>query len=418
MTANASNPRRNLIIIGIVGGILLQLVVAWQLRNQIAVGLPDFSNFYTAGKIVDMGQGSRLYDFAMQAHVEGMYTIRADPGSFLRFYHAPFEVLLYAPLALFSFQTAFWIWWAMSAILWASTLLMLRPHLRFLHGQYDLILIVSSLFFPLLNGECQGQDSILTLFLWTGCFVALQSGWPWVAGMSLAFSAYKPQFALPLLLMLLIFSSHRWRLLGGFVVSIAGLVMASLCLLGPQPYLDYPRALTYAQSGATDIHVRPEIMANLRGLLLSLTGSHLPAYAATFAIASLSLAVLLIASFSGMKSRSVEDQRKFRLRFSLMVTAAILVSYYGYMHDTTPLLLPMLLAGNWLMEARFGSWNRKLLALSVLLLVAFPALSLPNQALYGGVTLTFFALVSIEVWRYESADSVDALASQAFFQKL
>lgn len=393
-----SNPKRNLILISIVGGILLQLVVAWQLRSQIAAGMPDFSNFYAAGKIVDMGAGSKLYDFAMQARVEGTYTIRADSVSFLRFYHAPFEVLFYAPLALFSYQTAFWIWWACNAILWASTLLLLRPHLPFLHSQYDLVIIVCSFFFPLLNGECQGQDSILTLFLWTLCFVALQRGRPWLAGMAIAFSAYKPQFALPLLLMLLLYSSHRRRLLGGFAISIAGLVTASLCLLGPQPFLDYPRALTYARSSTTDLHVRPEIMANLRGLVLSLSGGHLPAYAATVAIAVLSIGVLFVASWSGTRESGIESSAGFRLSFSLMVTASILISYYAYMHDTTPLLLPMLLVCNWLAQTRLKSWNQKLLAACVLLLVAFPALNLPSQAIYAGVVLAFFVLVSTEAW--------------------
>jgi glycosyl transferase family 87 len=401
-----SNPKRNLILVAIVGGILLQLVVAWQLRYQIAAGMPDFSNFYAAGKIVDMGEGGKLYDFAMQARVEGTYTIRADSVSFLRFYHAPFEVLFYAPLALFSFQTAFWIWWACSAVLWASTLLLLRPHLPFLHGQYDLIIIVSSFFFPLLNGECQGQDSILTLFLWTVCFVALKGERPWVAGMAIGFSAYKPQFALPFLLVLVIGSSRRWRVLGGFAVSIAGLVMVSLCLIGLQPFLDYPKALTYARSGATDIHVRPEIMANLRGLILSLSGGHLPAYVATLAIAVLSIGVLFVASWPGARRSGIENSPGFRLSFSSKVAAAILVSYYGYMHDTTPLLLPMLIVCNWLAQTRMKSWNQKILAACVLLLVAFPAFNLPSQALFTGDALALFVLISIEAWRLRSAKSV------------
>jgi hypothetical protein len=188
---------------------------------------------------------------------------------------------------------------------------------------------------------------------------------------------------------------------------MAGLVIASLFLLGVQPFLDYPRALTYARSGATDIHVRPEVMPNLRGLFLSSGGDHLPAWLAAIVIAGLSITVIVIAAQSGHKLTEKTGPGKFKLCFSLLVTSAILISYYGYMHDTTPLLLPMLLVCNWLVQKRIGSMNQKLLAATILLLIAFPALSLSNQALYGGVTLAFFVLLSIELHRLKSAATVE-----------
>lgn len=401
-----SGPRRNLALLAMVGGIFIQLIVAWQLRDQIAAGMPDFSNFYTAGKIVDLGEGSKLYDFATQARIEGTYTIRANPASFLRFYHAPFEVLVYAPLALLPFRTAFWVWWGCNAVLWAATLLMLRPHLPALEHHFDLVILLSSCFFPLLNSECQGQDSVLTLFLWAICYCALQTGRFGTAGTALAFSAYKPQFALPVLLVLGICSSQRRRIVGGFALAILGLCTLTFFLVGLRPFQDFPHALMGARSSATDLHVLPEVMPNLRGLAFSALERHTSAEVVGICVACLSAAVLLIAGALWGPGYRPENPSGFNLRFGLLVTGSLLVSYYCYMHDLTPLLLPMFFVSDWLIGSGLASWSKKLLAVCILSLMALPAVSWSGSPTYAAVTVVFFALISWELMRSRRNEAV------------
>jgi hypothetical protein len=87
----------------------------------------DFSAFYMGGKIVASGNGGNLYDLATQARVEGAYTVRSDSASFLPYNHAPFEAVLLAPLAVFPYSTACWIWWVCNLLLGYLVLFLLRP---------------------------------------------------------------------------------------------------------------------------------------------------------------------------------------------------------------------------------------------------------------------------------------------------
>jgi hypothetical protein len=178
--------RRVLIGFAVITSLLLHFNVAWMLRGQIATGVTDFSAFYTGGKIVVSGNGSNLYDLATQERVEGAFTVRKHSAGFLPYNHAPFETVLLAPLAAFPFSTAAWIWWACNLPLGYLVLFLLCPHLPHLNNHLGLAILGLGFFFPLLLAECQGQDSVLTLLLFTVCFVNLARGRAWIAGSALA----------------------------------------------------------------------------------------------------------------------------------------------------------------------------------------------------------------------------------------
>src|ERR1700737_4222431 len=79
--------------------IALHGYVLWQARQSIPQGLPDFSIFYTAGRIVRDGHGGRLYDDALQESVQREFSPRAleRRGSILPYNHPPFEAVLFVP---------------------------------------------------------------------------------------------------------------------------------------------------------------------------------------------------------------------------------------------------------------------------------------------------------------------------------
>ena len=62
----------------------------------------DFIQFYAAGAVVAKGAAPHFYDLAPQSEILRQFT------------HPPFEAVLYAPFALFSYATAFRLWTLLS----------------------------------------------------------------------------------------------------------------------------------------------------------------------------------------------------------------------------------------------------------------------------------------------------------------
>lgn len=105
-TVKADHRKRGMIVLAIIGSIVLQFIPAWQLQSKDSRIMRDFAAFYAAGTIVREGDGSRLYDEALQRQVERERTMRSDQTGFLPYPHAPYEALLFAGLSLFSYPTA------------------------------------------------------------------------------------------------------------------------------------------------------------------------------------------------------------------------------------------------------------------------------------------------------------------------
>jgi hypothetical protein len=161
-----------------------------------------------------------------------------------------------------------------------------------------------------------------------------------------------------------------------------------------------------ARSSATDMHVLPETMPNLRGLALSAFQGHTSAQVIEICVACLSAAVLLIAGALWGSGPGREESTQLKLRFGLLVTGSLLVSYYCYGHDLTPLLLPMFFVGDWLIGGAFASWSGKLLAVCVLSLLALPAVSWVGSQAYAAVLVVFFSLISWELLRMRGSEAV------------
>jgi hypothetical protein len=390
--------RRVLIGFAVITSLLLHFNVAWMLRGQIATGVTDFSAFYTGGKIVVSGNGSNLYDLATQERVEGAFTVRKHSAGFLPYNHAPFETVLLAPLAAFPFSTAAWIWWACNLPLGYLVLFLLCPHLPHLNNHLGLAILGLGFFFPLLLAECQGQDSVLTLLLFTVCFVNLARGRAWIAGSALALTTYKPQLAIVMIAILAVTSKRRWRILAGFFQTCFGLAALSIGLLGWRACAAYPAFVRSFAAGFDDAKARTDLMPNLRGLMYSTFGSRLSHSAFVLTVLAVSALFVLVAVWAS-RGKTVTAQG-MHLQFALAVTVTEIVAYHGFLHDMTILLLPLYLVWNSLAETGLDTWKRRLLATCVLLFFCGPLLliaGLQSPQLDACVAIVLFALLCWEV---------------------
>src|SRR5215813_8759914 len=106
---------------------LCNLKILWAQRSYIAKGYFDFVIYYTGAEIVNAGKASELYDLNVQQMYQDKFKFPNQPWLVQPFNHAPYELLLFLPLARFSYQSAYIIWLVFNILLLVVTYRILLP---------------------------------------------------------------------------------------------------------------------------------------------------------------------------------------------------------------------------------------------------------------------------------------------------
>lgn len=294
-------------------------------------GYSDFSIFYTAGNIIKNGNASRLYDATMQWDVQKTFCdipIRKGP---LLFNHAPFEALLFLPLALVHYETAFMLWLTTNCIFLFIIAFLLRIYTKTWLPHWSLWPVVSIAFFPCFMVFAQGQDSLMTMFIYTGVFTFMRNNSPLAAGSCLSLALYKPQLVLPFVVIMLI--QRRWRIVIGFVLGSSTLTGISVLLVGGSAVLGYVNFLLNFDALPVGLSAAdPKIMSNLRGLIMAFVEPTKLSGISTLLVGGLSVVTLLAAARA--MGNDLEGS------FAMAVVATLFASYHLYEYDLALLLLP------------------------------------------------------------------------------
>jgi glycosyl transferase family 87 len=316
--------------------ILLAAFVVWAGRGS-NIEKTDFALSYVAAHMVHAGIGQRLYDADLQIQLRDSMFRQPSP---LYFEHPPFEALLLSPLAAFSFRTAYLIWGLLNAAIVMGLLVYLRPHLKWPSEDLGYIALWL-LFAPILVTLYQGQSSILVLAGFALAFVQLKKERPFSAGVALALSLFKFQFAVPMAIIFLL--RRQWRLLAGFASSGAVLALISLFAVGRGGLLDYIRFLTRIGGNPRNVSYGSAVdMPTLHGLLYALLGSRLNGLGLSVVVAILSIALLMWTAWNWKASGK---SAHFDLLFSGAMAASLLSGSHMFTQDFSPLILGMLLSG-------------------------------------------------------------------------
>lgn len=215
-------------------------VLFWKARVLVRQGYPDFTIFYTAGKMLHEGLGHNLYNGALQYEVQQTFAagVRIRKGP-LPYNHPPFEALIFEPLASLDYPTAYLVWSMINLAILGLLPFLLRPYIPAL-AQYPafVCLLVFLGFFPVLVALLQGQDVILLLLLNALAFAALKRKADTLAGCWLGLSVFKFQLIVPLVLILLCWK--RTRVAQSFAVTAAVLAAISVAITGWAGVLRYP----------------------------------------------------------------------------------------------------------------------------------------------------------------------------------
>ena len=328
----------------------------WSVRHRIALADPDFTIFFTAGKILKERRGAELYDPRTQQKIQSTFSANADirKGP-LPYIHPPYEALLFVLLTFLPYRAAFVVWECLNLLILVVVCVLLRNSVRSLEDLRVWQLVILCLaFFPVLANFHQGQDAILLLLLVVVAFRCLEREENLFAGCWLALGIFKYHLILPLALVLAMWRGRK--LLLGFASVAAGVVIVSLGIVGWHGALRYPpyawRVVSQPILGGLPFRRLPNLLGLIGGWPLM---ERVTLLRQVFVI-SASIVLLVIT----VRMRDKETSHKsFRLSFSCAVIMALLLGYSTNTYDLCLLILPLALAADyWMTAPAASSWSR------------------------------------------------------------
>ena len=300
----------------------------------------DFIQFYVAGQLIAAGRGAELYGFELPFRFPVQFEAQTQllmPQS-AEHRHAyvvpPFYALLFVPLSQLPYVPAYGVWAALNVGLLFAALRVLRPHFAVLQGDDSGIahLAVFS-FFPFLECLFDGQNSVVTLFLFAAAYAALRRHRDAIAGVTLGLALYKPQLVGVMALFLL--ASRRWRAIVGLAGMGLLLAAISYAVVGPRGVADYVELAATMPGWIYLPGWRTWNMHSWNSLFVLLFPGPGLSQALTLA------AVLVTLTFLALAWRSsAHDALGFDLGFALAVLGTLLISPHVFAYDLLLLVMP------------------------------------------------------------------------------
>lgn len=254
-----------------VSAIQAAIVIAGIARGDV---LSDWTAFYAAARLVWDGAGRSLYDVsAQEAMQRRLFGPVDEPFAFTQ---PAFVAGAMAPLAALSFRASYWAWMAVNVTMGGTLLAALwraldeRPP-----WQRAGVLGLAAASAPAVAVVLNGQLDFFALAGLCGCFALLGRGRPVAAGALLTLALVKPQLASGAVLLLLV--TRQWQALASFVTVGVPLLVLPALVLGPGTLADQTGLLFSFSRVSAEFRVNAEMMANVRGAVVSLIGSGSPA---------------------------------------------------------------------------------------------------------------------------------------------
>jgi alpha-1,2-mannosyltransferase len=196
----------------------------------------DYLQFHAAGTTVRQGDSAELYNFDYQARLE-LEIIGPELVNFHAFITPPFFAFLFVPLSYLPYALSFTVWSVFG-------LVALYICLRLLTENASIKPFIWSLtFFPVFASISFGQNSLLSLLLFTLTYIFWRKRLPFLAGLLSSLLLYKPQLVLGLGLLWLLEWRRDWKALLGLGIGALALLGISVLFMPAAnlAYLDFSR---------------------------------------------------------------------------------------------------------------------------------------------------------------------------------
>jgi len=304
-------------------------------------GYVDFSAFYTAGKMVQLGEGRRLYDLAAQSEVQKEFSHAAVlRNRALPYMRLPFEAAVFVPFVRLAYQRAYLVWAAVNLVLLGAAAVLVRRRIAELRGIQGWVYYAAYFaFWPLAYGLALGQDLGLVVLLFAVVTVCLVAGREFPAGCVLGLGLIKFPLVLPLVFVLLL--KRRFRALAGFAVIGVALAGASALMVGLRGLAEYPLYLWRLNKVPAAASIFPGMMPNLRGLMEG-WGSPMRSSVVLDVVTGVLSLMLLFWVTRRWDAEAVRSSKVYLGGLVLVLVATVLIGYHTFVYDLS-LLCPVLL---------------------------------------------------------------------------
>ncbi len=191
----------------------------------------DFVAFYTAGKIILMGQSADLYNLDLAHQIQQpLYSAPSD--NFNPYLNPPFYAWLFVPFALLAYPWSPLLWMGINFIfLWVSLKLLQVDRLW-------QVFFLSLTWQPAFSAISFGQNAFLSLFILSLAYSQWRKGRLWAAGLIAGLLFYKPQLLFGILFLCLLDYRRFWRVIAGCAITIVCLSSLSFVLM-PEATIHY-----------------------------------------------------------------------------------------------------------------------------------------------------------------------------------
>jgi arabinofuranan 3-O-arabinosyltransferase len=346
----------------IVSIVVVEMAVALTLvplTDRARVETTDFVNFYVGASIVHAGNGANLYQREIQ---DVAFRSILGHTSTQYFLHPAFEAAAFAPMTMLNLEQAFILWTLINVAL-LGLLPLILMHCIPLVGERPYLGLLGFCFLPALTAVVLGQDSVLLLFVISSSYLLIRKEKEVAAGLMLSLATIKFQYVLILVPLLLL--ARKLRVGAGFGFGCAFLGVVFSLITGPRGLLEYFRFVRSFEAHSGYGGLNPTLMVNVRGLLAGLgRTAHSSVYVVVGGIGLFGLGAIA--------SQTARDSQRRSLAFALYVTIALAAAPYAHFPDMTVLLLPLLLALDYIAGAGMKSISRKLICLCCVLMLLWP----------------------------------------------
>ena len=295
----------------------------------------DFLHFYTLGSIALAHQGNELYDMRSQALLAEQRVPDASGIRYLPLY-PPQVSLLFAPLAVFSYEWALALWWLFTALIYGACCYWIWQSCPALN-RYSATVALAAFAFPgFFHLIAWGQTSAIAVACFTVAFFLLRDERDFTAGFVLGCLTFKPQLGLAAVVLFLFLG--RWRLLAGAALSAVAQIGVGILYYGTGPLLSWLDTMRHVPGLLGLLEPKPYETHCLRtfwSMLVSWSGLSLGLYV-------ISVIIVLVWTVAIWKSRE-----SLSLKFPALLLATVLISPHLTVYDLVILAPAILLLGEW-----------------------------------------------------------------------
>ena len=330
VSSSKRHARRRVMLVAVMIGAAAIMVGAIDRATRRTEGPlrgADFVHFYTLGHLASTHRVSALYD--MKALHEAQVALVPESKNFL--YppvYPPQTAVLFAPFAGTSYQTALAVWTVLTILGYALMLWGAWKPVSALLPNRGLLAVTALVFPPFWMLVMYGQISIVILAAFWAGWMALERGHRVLAGVAFGLLAIKPQFGIPLAVVVL--ARREWAMLVGALISTGLQAAAVWAVLGADAFRGFASTLGVTADNVDLLESKPIYSHSLRMITRLLPNEiGIPLWIA---------AAVIVLWYT---TRVWKSEAPLRVRIGMVVLASVLINPHVIIYDAIVLVLPL-----------------------------------------------------------------------------